>query len=177
MKDHPLCVLCDERAITTSAGISTCAKHDAEYQAEGARYLPFKQRVFYQRLLAAQGGKGEMMDEKQALTLAKDAFRESVKPKKITGDNKDLFLFRCDECDNHHFRHAGYLEGLMPFIRPDKVKRVDKSSYCVMVCTKCRACYIWLNEQMYDVTALIDLEAWAKAERELQQATGPGGQC
>ena len=130
------------------------------------------------------------MDKTQAITLGNDAFQESVRPR-IVKDARNLYLFECPAdidlngkrpgtnsvCGNLHFRHAGYLEGLMPFIRPDKAKRVDKSSYQVMVCTKCRACYIWLNEQMYDVTALIDLEAWVKAERELHAATGPGGQC
>lgn len=80
-------------------------------------------------------------------------------------------------CANVHFSYAGYLEGIMPFSRPDKKKQVDISSYQVRVCTKCRACYVFVNEQMYDVTAMVDLEAWAKAERELHQATGPGGQC
>jgi len=130
------------------------------------------------------------MDKTQALTLADDAFSESVTPKKLK-DVSELFLFKCSAkidmqgkppgtepvCNNSHFRHAGYLEGLMPFIRPDGNKKVDKSDYCVMVCTVCRACYIWLNEQMYDVTDLIDLAAWEKAERDLHMATGPGGQC
>ena len=116
------------------------------------------------------------MSQKNVTVLNNDEFAELVAPIKVT-DDKGLFLFRCGKCQNQHFRHAGYVEMLMPFIRPDKEKKVDKTSYCVMVCTKCRTCYIWLNEKMYDITALIDLEAWAKAERELQAATGPGGQC
>lgn len=80
-------------------------------------------------------------------------------------------------CANVHFSYAGYLEGIMPFSRPDKEEKVDVSSYRVRVCTKCRACYVFVNEKMYDVTTLIDLKAWAVAERELQAATGPGGQC
>ena len=46
-----------------------------------------------------------------------------------------------------------------------------------MVCVKCRKSFIWYNEQMYEVTDIIDIEAWAKAERELNEATGPGGEC
>jgi len=66
---------------------------------------------------------------------------------------------------------------LLPFVRADKTKSVQTDSFDVKVCTHCRRCFIWYNEQMHDVTGLIDLGAWEKAERELHNATGPGGQC
>ena len=47
-------MLCDKEAITTVAHILVCAEHEKEYQEEGCKYLPFSQRPFYQRLLAAQ---------------------------------------------------------------------------------------------------------------------------
>lgn len=119
-----------------------------------------------------------MPDKKNELiSLGKDDdFSDKVKPKKIK-DISELFLFACPECENPHFRHAGYLETLLPYIRSDKEKKVDKYDQQVMVCTKCKACYVWVNEQMYDVTEIIDLEAWEKTEKDLHKATGPGGQC
>jgi len=47
----------------------------------------------------------------------------------------------------------------------------------VMVCVKCKHSYIWVSEQMYDVTEHVDLNAWEKTEKEAHKATGPGGQC
>lgn len=139
-----------------------------------------------------------MTDKTKAVTAVdQDEFEKSVTPT-VVKNAQDLYLFECPAtivikhpgdgkhyilpsansvCGNVHFRHAGYLEALMPFRRPDKSQVVDKSSYHVMVCTVCRATYIWLNEQMYDVSDIVDLEAWAVAERELHAATGPGGQC
>lgn len=103
-------------------------------------------------------------------------FSKAVEP--VVIDNAtELCMFRCTGCENVHFRHAGYLEMLMPFMRSDGEKKVSKDSYQVHVCTKCRKCYIWLNERFRDVTKLIDLKAWEKAEQDLHRATGPGGEC
>lgn len=103
-------------------------------------------------------------------------FERAVMPT-VVKDPDEMFLFQCSGCGNVHFRHAGYVEMLMPFIRADKEKKVSKDSYSVHVCTKCRQCFVWYGEKMRDITALIDLEAWEKAEVELHAATGPGGQC
>jgi hypothetical protein len=116
------------------------------------------------------------MDQQVVTTMVdKDAFAELVKPKVLQKPD-EMFLFRCS-CGNAHFRHAGYVETLMPFARADGEEKVSKDSNTVNVCTTCRNCYVWYNEAMYDVTAFVDLEAWEKAERELHAATGPGGQC
>ena len=109
-----------------------------------------------------------------------EGFSEKVTPKEIPDD---VFLFECPKvvdgkrCNNTHVRHAGYVQELIPFIRSGGEKRVANEKRQVMVCTKCRACYIWINEQMYDITDKIDLEAWEKLEREMDNATGPGGEC
>lgn len=103
-------------------------------------------------------------------------FQKAVTPEKVS-DPEQMFLFKCPECGNVHFRHAGYVETLMPFIRADRQKTVSCESFGVRVCTKCRHCYVWYNEQMRDVTDLIDLNAWEKTEKEMQKATGPGGEC
>lgn len=101
-------------------------------------------------------------------------FVERVTPKR-PGD--DVFLFKCPGCGGCHFRHAGYVEVMAPFMRPGAEKRVAVESYPVKVCVACKSCYVWLNEQMYDVTDKVDLGAWEKTEREAHAATGPGGQC
>lgn len=102
-----------------------------------------------------------------------EGFVERVTP--ITpGD--DVFLFKCS-CGNVHFRHAGYVKSMLPFMRAGNEKRVSVENMQVHVCTKCRNCYVWINEQMYDVTNQIDLKAWEKLEQEQHKATGPGGEC
>jgi hypothetical protein len=102
-----------------------------------------------------------------------DGFRECVTPKAI---GKDVFVFRCG-CGHAHFRHAGYLEVLYPLMRPGQKKRVEVGSHQVRLCVKCRHAYIWIDEQMYDVSDQIDVEAWRKSEVLAQHATGEGGQC
>lgn len=112
-------------------------------------------------------------------------FEKKVTPLKVK-NKKDLFFFRCNKkdgrfriktCDNIHFRHAGYVEMVVPFIRADKQKGMSADSFSVKVCTRCRSCYIWYNEQMHDITDIIDVKAWEKTEKVMQKMTGPGGDC
>lgn len=110
----------------------------------------------------------KMVDQKE--------FAKKIKPKQVL-DGSELFLFQCPDCGGFHFRHAGYVEVLMPFVRADKTAEVSKDSFEVNVCVKCRRSFIWYNEQMYEITNIIDIKAWAKAEKELNEATGPGGEC
>ena len=103
-------------------------------------------------------------------------FREKVIPKEV--DDKKLFIYKCPEpCGNSHFRHAGYLRVLLPYIEPGGDHRMSCDPHQVMVCTTCRKSTIWVNGQMYDVSDRVDLKAWEKSEKELHAATGPGGQC
>lgn len=112
----------------------------------------------------------------QPLSLTEgNEFNKTVKPKVLTKAS-DLFIFQC-ECGSIHHRHAGYIKTLIPYARPDKEQKVEACNHQLMVCTQCKNCYIWSDNQMYDVTTLIDLEAWDKTEREMQKATGPGGDC
>ena len=123
------------------------------------------------------GGNVVLMSEenKELITITKDdAFQKKVTAK-VLDTSEDMFLFKCSDCGNIHFRHAGYIESLIPFIKADREKSVCRDSLCVMICTKCKNCFVWYNEQMHDVTKLIDLEAWEKTERELHEALGPGG--
>ncbi len=102
-----------------------------------------------------------------------EGFKEKVTPKK---PDENMFFFKCS-CSGIHYRHAGYVKTLIPFIKPGGVKEVVADSRQVMVCVACKNCYVWAGEQMYDVTEQIDLNAWEKAEVELNAATGPGGEC
>ena len=109
------------------------------------------------------------------LSPAAEGFSERVSAKQI--DETKIFLHKCANCSGVHFRHAGYVEVLVPFIRPGDEKRMLMQSEPVKVCVNCKHSFIWLNEQVYDVTDRIDLNAWERTEREAQRATGPGGQC
>jgi hypothetical protein len=109
------------------------------------------------------------------LSPAAEGFSERVSPKKI--DETKIFLHKCDNCSGVHFRHAGYVEVLVPFIRSGDEKRMLMQSEPVKVCVNCKHSFVWINEQAYDVTDRIDLTAWERTEREAQRATGPGGQC
>jgi len=102
-----------------------------------------------------------------------EGYVERITPK---NSPETLFFFTC-KCGGIHHRHAGYVSVLLPFFRPPDEKRVNKDDRQVMVCVKCKKSYIWNNEQMYDVTDRIDLQAWEKTEKEAYKATGPGGQC
>lgn len=103
-------------------------------------------------------------------------FAERVTPKTAT-EEKGVFFFSCSGCKGVHFRHAGYVKAMVPFMRAGGEKRISVDNHQVMVCVKCRRSYVWINEQMYEVTEQIDLSAWEKFEREADRATGPGGEC
>jgi hypothetical protein len=95
----------------------------------------------------------------------------------------DMIVFKCPNkyrrkpCNNTHFRHAGYMEFLIPWIRPNKEKKIQNDSVQVKICTKCKSAFVYYNDVFYDVTDKIDLKAWEKTEKEMQKATGPGGDC
>lgn len=90
-----------------------------------------------------------------------------------------LKIFKCPKCNGAHFRHAGYIEIPTPFIEADKGSEVKAvlDSKPVKLCVSCKTALISYNSKVYDVTHLIDLDAWEKTEKEAQKATGPGGQC
>lgn len=103
-----------------------------------------------------------------------EGFVQMVTPKQA-GD--DLFMFKCAKCGHSHFRHAGYMQTFLPYLRPGGKKEMVQESRQVMICVKCKSAYIWVSEQMYDVTDKVDLQAWEETEKEAHKATGPGGQC
>jgi hypothetical protein len=82
-----------------------------------------------------------------------------------------------ETCGSIHFRHAGYTQMLLPYMKPGGVKEVILENRQVMVCVKCKSCFVWDGNQLHDVTHKIDLNAWEKTETEMHKATGPGGEC
>lgn len=102
-----------------------------------------------------------------------EGFREKVTPKPM---DDGMFLFACT-CGKCHFRHAGYVKLMLPYLKPGGGKRVSVENYQVMVCVACRKSFVWADEQMWDVTEKVDLKAWEKFEKVAHEATGPGGQC
>ncbi len=119
-----------------------------------------------------------MSDKNEALMHADPhpngpGFKEKVTPKE---PGEELFMFTC-ACGGIHYRHAGYVKTLIPFIEQGGAKKIVTDNLQVMVCVACKNCYVWTGQQMYDVTKRIDLKAWEKAEVELDAATGPGGEC
>lgn len=104
-----------------------------------------------------------------------EAFVETLK------DTSDLMLFKCTSCGGVHFRHAGYVESMTPYISlmPKGAREVKSStvSLPVKVCVACKHSFVDVQGKMQDVTEFIDLNAWERTEKEAQKATGPGGQC
>lgn len=115
----------------------------------------------------------ELDDIKGLIHPSKEGFKEKVTP--ISPEEK-LFIYKC-ECGHGHFRHAGYMRIMMPYLKTGAEKSMTCEPYQVMICVKCKKATIWVDSQMYDVTDRVDLKAWEKTEREAQAATGPGGQC
>lgn len=100
-------------------------------------------------------------------------FVERVTPVKPP---KDVYFFGC-KCGSIHYRHAGYVKTMVPFMRSGGEKKVSVGNEQVMVCVSCKKAYTWINEQMYDISDKLDVKAWEKTEREMQAMTGPGGEC
>ena len=116
------------------------------------------------------------MKEKTDLIKADEMFKDKTSVKKLENLD-DMFVFRCSDCGGVHFRHAGYMEMLIPWMDSNKKKKINRNSLQVQVCVKCKKSYIYLNDNFYDVSNYIDVKAWEKAEKKLHKATGPGGQC
>lgn len=89
----------------------------------------------------------------------------------------DIFLFKCTNCEATHFRHAGYMESMIPYIDPKEGPKVSVDSKAVKVCVNCKHSFILHDQKFVDVTEKIDLKAWEKTEKEAYKATGPGGEC
>lgn len=100
-------------------------------------------------------------------------------PINSVNEGEGLKIFKCPNCGQAHFRHAGYIEVPTPFVEADRGSEVKAvlSSQPVKICVNCKFSFITYNSRVYNITHLIDLKAWDKMEKEAQEATGPGGEC
>lgn len=92
-------------------------------------------------------------------------------------EDADIFVIKCPGCGGIHFRHAGYIEAVIPFVSPKQGDSLATDSLPVKICVKCKHAHVIHSNKIVDVTANIDLKAWSKTEVEAHEATGPGGQC
>ena len=90
---------------------------------------------------------------------------------------ESILMITCPKCGGIHFRHAGYVETVLPYIEQGGEPRVVNESHPVKICVKCKTSVVAIGKNMYDITEKIDLEAWQKTEIEAHKATGHGGQC
>ncbi len=104
-----------------------------------------------------------------------DEFVTKITPLELD-NGEELGLMKC-KCGHVHFRHAGYVHMAMPYIDPGKGCSVSQDTTQVHLCVKCKKSYVWYSGQLYDISRLIDVDAWKKSEQLAHKATGPGGQC
>jgi predicted RNA-binding Zn-ribbon protein involved in translation (DUF1610 family) len=108
-----------------------------------------------------------------ALQAARDRLVENIEVK----SSEHLMAFKCPECGSYHFRHAGYMKAVIPFIKPEGSPTAILETHQVMVCISCKKSYLFMSDKAVDVSDKIDLDAWKRSEEELHAATGPGGEC
>ncbi len=118
-----------------------------------------------------------MAKEKKQIAKLGEKFKQSEFIQTLTEEGSELFLLKCTSCGGTHFRHAGYMHVLIPFVSPKEGPKVADDARQVQVCVNCKTCYIIHDGKIYDVTKNVDLQAWEKTEKEAFKATGPGGQC
>lgn len=109
----------------------------------------------------------------QQLQITQDlgAYNQSEMIK--TADPHELQLLKCPTCGGVHFRHAGYMIALLPFVEKQEAK-AGGSQVPVYVCVKDRTSFIHWDSKIQIVSDFIDLEAWEKFEKEASKAVGPG---
>ena len=88
-----------------------------------------------------------------------------------------MHFMTCPKCKGVHYRHAGYVNIMLPYLKSGGDKRVSLEEQRVLICVACHASFIWTNEQAYCMDEHIDVKAWEKSEKVVHEATGPGGQC
>lgn len=99
---------------------------------------------------------------------------EFIKPLENTDS---MFLLKCPKCGGVHFRHAGYVHTMIPYVDPKQGPLVAAEPKPVQVCVNCKTSVFYAENRFHDISSHIDLQAWDKTEKEAHKATGPGGQC
>lgn len=105
-------------------------------------------------------------------------FKQSELIKKLEdNEGTSLFLLHCPNCDSIHFRHAGYVEVVVPYTEKENEVKTITASQPVKMCVECKHSFFQNDGRLYDVTNKIDLNAWETTEKMMHKVTGPGGQC
>ena len=91
-------------------------------------------------------------------------------------DTEKLQLLRCPICGGMHFRHAGYMLPLLPFLEKGESK-VQVNQAPVYICINCKAGIIHVDGKIHDVSGFVDMSKWEQTEKLAYKMTGPGGQC
>ena len=73
-----------------------------------------------------------------------DVVKTTIDAKELK-DTDELYMFKCTQCGGVHFRHAGYMEMLLPYVLADKQKKIQKESHQVHVCVKCKKSFKFFN--------------------------------
>ncbi len=92
-------------------------------------------------------------------------------------EDADIFIIKCPKCGRVHFRHAGYLEVMTPYVDANLGKMLSVDSKPVKICVSCKTAHVIVDGKVIDMTEQIDLGAWERTEVEAHKSTGPGGQC
>lgn len=95
-----------------------------------------------------------------------EEYRKRLLPQ-IVRRPEDLRLFECPHCHGILFDRATNIVRFEPFKDfPEDSRGVERRFYSVQVCRGCQAHYAWIDEQMYEITKIVDVTAWKEAERE-----------
>lgn len=119
------------------------------------------------------------MNNKEQIIRAGKEFPEGLSQETFTQKlaDTDVFVIKCPSCGGIHFRHAGYIELVVPFVDAANGAKVSDDSAPVKLCVKCKHSHIMHRGKIIDVTESIDLSAWETTEEEIHAIVGPGGNC
>lgn len=111
--------------------------------------------------------------------VGKDNLPKGLQQKDFTQklDTADIFIIKCLVCGKVHFRHAGYLEVMTPYVDAKLGKMLSVDSKPVKICVSCKAAHVIVDGKVIDITEQIDLKSWERTEVEAHKAVGPGGNC
>ena len=95
----------------------------------------------------------------EALAKTTDSYIQPV-------DTCKALMIKCPGCGHRHFRHAGYIETITPFVEAGGAGRAINDSHPVKICVKCKKAYAAIgSEHMYDVSKYVDVKAWEETEK------------
>lgn len=91
-------------------------------------------------------------------------------------DTDKLQLMGCPSCGHMHFRHAGYVLPLTPYVEKGESKMMTEQ-VPVYICIKCKTSLTAIGGKLHNMSKVVDVASWEKTEVEAHKKTGPGSQC